>query len=104
MTAKRSPETRWVRFWRKFRTGRTIDTYVRLSHIGFGDKTALKNAAEDWADEQGAPGYDFEYGFEIVDQPPEEWIDKEIAHQQRILIAAREEIDNLMKLVNGGKT
>lgn len=67
-------DTRWVRFWRSFRSGRDAETYQRLAYHGTTDEDYLRQEAEQWASDQGPAGYDFRYGWEIVDQPPDEWL------------------------------
>lgn len=45
------------------------------------DAEIWKGEAELWAENNGGYGYSrYEYGFEIVDSPPEEWLYKKIEY------------------------
>jgi hypothetical protein len=99
MTKKK--ENRWVRLWRSWRGGRVTDTYVRLEYLGSDEEKDLKDAAEEWGENQ-LPGSEFSYGYEIVAQPPREWLDKEIERLRDLIANSRKEITSLMKILPGG--
>lgn len=92
-------DTRWVRFWRSFRSGRDAETYQRLSYHGTSDEEYLRWEAEKWGSDQGPASVDFRYGWEIVDCPPKKWLLEKIDRLSSNAAAMIEESHRLAELV-----
>jgi hypothetical protein len=92
-------DTRWVRFWRSFRSGRNAETYQRLSYHGTSDEDYLHDEALRWAEDQGPRGYDFRYGWEVVDCPPKKWLLDDIDRLTAMIDACASERNALIGLV-----
>ena len=92
-------DTRWVRFWRTWRgTTKKSETYQRLSYIGSDEEKTLRDCAEAWGTNQGPSSSEFQYGFEIVDKPPKEWIAEKIKKLKGQLVTIVGEIEDLVEL------
>jgi len=91
-------DTRWVRFWRSFRSGRNATTFQRLSYHGTTDEDYLRHEAERWASDQG-PNSEFRYGWEIVDKPPLEWLMERIDQLDQSIDYATSEAAALRELL-----
>jgi len=94
-------DTRWVRFWRSFRSGRSATTFQRLTNHGTTDEDYLRHEAERWASDQGPASYDFRYGWEIVDKPPLEWLMERIDRLERTINGCTSEAEALRELLEG---
>lgn len=92
-------DTRWVRFWRSFRSGRNATTFQRLSDHGTTDEDYLQQEALQWAEGQGPRGYDFRYGWEIVDKPPLKWLMERIDGLEQTIDYATSEAAALRELL-----
>lgn len=92
----------WVKFWMEHGRGHTVrdETYIFLEYKeGYKetDDELLKMMAHDWCQYENR-GYNCEryhYGFDVVERPPAEWLEKEL----KKLGKKRENIENMEKLI-----
>jgi len=94
-------DPRWVRFWRSFRSGRNAETYQRLAYHGTTDEDYLQQEVLRWAEDKGPRGYDFRYGWEIVDRPPTDWLQHHLYRLKQHHDGIGEEIRALEALLGG---
>lgn len=74
----------WVLFWMESGRGHTVrdETYVFLRYEdGYSeDEEDLRSLANDWCkyDKEGCDLDRYKYGFDIVQKPPNSWLEKEL--------------------------
>ena len=88
----------WIRYWNNKSYSNEDYKYYPYSD-GWKkedkDKEEMwRKEAEAWAENKGCWAYNsFEYGFEFVDKPPKEWLDKKISRLESSLIFYKQWVD-----------
>ena len=94
---------RWFYYWKKVQGRIDAFDYIFIkeenSYIYNDEKNHLAECLS-WAESVNSSGsnYGFEYGFDDIDSPPQEWIDKTIKSEQ-IEIEEKTEYINFLKTI-----
>jgi hypothetical protein len=89
---------KWFYYWKKVQGRISTSDYIFIkeenNYIYTHEETHL-SYCQDWAERVNKDGSNngFEYGFDDIDSPPQEWIDKKI-------LSTRKEIDGKTEYIN----
>ena len=76
---------KWFYYWKKVQGRITSDTYVFIAEEDLpSTEEAHLEIALDWAEKVDSCGSNngFEYGFDDIESPPKEWLEKRIKYQE----------------------
>ncbi len=97
----------WMRMWMEWGRGHsTVEEDYRFLLFEDGyekkDEDSLKAFVQEWADydKRGVDREYYRYGYDIVDNPPMEWFDKELKR----LIECKDALTKKIEFINGEKS
>lgn len=74
-----SANASWYRFWKTVQGHLTSEDYFLLDNEIYAKESTIKAECEQWADtDPGGHNTSYRYGFEKVDTPPSDWLERRI--------------------------
>lgn len=87
----------WYKFWKKSGSMQSLDEdYILLDDEIYSTEKHIKQRCEEWAEIIGGRfNTHYSYGFESIDKPPKEWLNKQIKRLKAHIQYTQKEITEL---------